>query len=443
VTPVTRYARSGDHNIAYQVYGDGPVDVVFVTGLISHVEHLWEEPGVVRLFDGFVGLGARLILMDRLGVGLSDPVTEPPSLHDEVDDVNAVLDAAGSERAALFGYATGGPYVIQYAAKYPERTRALVLHAAFARNTRSDDLPWANTREERQERIDELFEHWGEGMNVELIAPSAAGDERLRAWFARLERLSAAPGQMRKLWRAMGRRRRARPAAADPRAHADRAPHGGPPHRRAPLALPRRADPRREARRAARRRQPRVRRRPRTRSWGRSRSSSRAGAASASPTGACSPSSSPTSARGPHAPRSSATAAGATCSPPTTPRCAASSRASAARRSRRSATAFSRCSTARRTARSGRRARSSRATKRLGVDVRAGLHTGECEIIGDDIGGMAVHIAARVSALAGPGEVIASGTTFGTVVGSGLPFTDLGARELRGVPGPWPLFRVV
>jgi pimeloyl-ACP methyl ester carboxylesterase len=121
VPPRTRYARRDGTAIAYQVQGDGPIDLVFLAGMISHIEHLWEEPALARLFDRQAEF-ARLILMDRRGTGLSDPIGEPLALADEVEDLVAVLDAAGSERAALHAYTAAAPFAIQFAHKHPERT---------------------------------------------------------------------------------------------------------------------------------------------------------------------------------------------------------------------------------------------------------------------------------------------------------------------------------
>src|SRR5215212_8918090 len=128
MTPRTRYARSGDVNIAYQIHGDGPIDILLSVGIISHLEHLWEEPGVVRLFDRLAEF-SRLIIMDRRGSGLSDPLTGPLELEDELDDVTAVLDAVGSERVALYAQTSSGPLAALYAVRHPERVGALVLYA--------------------------------------------------------------------------------------------------------------------------------------------------------------------------------------------------------------------------------------------------------------------------------------------------------------------------
>ena len=169
--------------------------------------------------------------MDRRGTGLSDPLSGPLPLADEVGDLIAVLDAVGSERAALHAYTAAAPFAIQFAASHPERCSALILYAGFARTVRSDDLPWAATREERDERTRLMLASWGDGSLVEDLAPSAAGDERLRDWLARLQRLSASPGGMAALSRSLAGRRRARAPrraaragarAASPRRPADR-----------------------------------------------------------------------------------------------------------------------------------------------------------------------------------------------------------------------------
>ena len=201
--PRTRYARRSETSIAYQVHGNGPLDLVFVPGVISHIEHLWEEPALARLFDRQAEF-SRFILMDRRGTGLSDALREPLPLEDEVEDLSAVLDAVGSERAALHAYSGASPFAIQFAAKHPERTSALILYAGFARTTRTEDMPWLDTPEQRDVRVAELLNRWGEGDNIDKLAPSAAGDERLREWLARLERLSASPGGMAALSRSMG-----------------------------------------------------------------------------------------------------------------------------------------------------------------------------------------------------------------------------------------------
>ena len=148
-TPETRYARSGDVNIAYQVVGEGPLDLVYVPGWVSNVELMWEEPGYARLL-GRLASFSRLILFDKRGTGLSDRPGGLPDLEQRMDDVRAVTDAAGSESAALLGHSEGTSMAALFAATYPERTSALVLLGAFAKRIRSPDYPWAPTAEERE-----------------------------------------------------------------------------------------------------------------------------------------------------------------------------------------------------------------------------------------------------------------------------------------------------
>src|SRR4051794_14467117 len=146
MTALTRYARNGDVNLAYQVHGEGPLDLLFVSAYINHVEHVWEHPGLARFFDRLAGF-ARLIVMDRRGSGLSDD--GELGVEEELGDLHAVLDAAGSERAALFSYSAGGPLAAIFAARFPERVTALVLYASILRAVRDDDLPWLPSAAER------------------------------------------------------------------------------------------------------------------------------------------------------------------------------------------------------------------------------------------------------------------------------------------------------
>ena len=437
--PPIRYARSGDDvNLAYQVHGDGPLDVLFAPGFIAHLEPMWEEPGVARLFDRIASI-ARLILMDRRGTGMSDPIVEGVTLSDEVADIDAVLDAVGSERTALFGYAAGGPFVIQYAALRPERVRALVLQSCFARTTRAEDMPWAPTVEERDARLAVLFDRWGEGSNAELIAPSAGDDAGLRSWLARMERLSASPGQMRLLSRQLGE--------VDVRDLL--------PMLRVPTLLLHRTDDIFMDVRHSRYMAERIPGAKLVELPGRDNlatvgdTEALIGEVEEFLTGG----------------RSSREPDRALLTVLFTDICDGTTRAAQLGDRRwRDLLAAHDAEVRRQLARFGGQevktigdgflavfegpptpaVRCARAivdaTLALGVDVRAGLHTGECEVIGNDVGGMAVHIAARVGAIAGPGEVMASGTTYGTVVGSGLRWHDAGSRALKGVPGQWPLF---
>ena len=153
--PTTRYARSGEYSIAYQVIGDAPLDLVYVPGFVSHVESSWEDPDHARFLDRLSSF-SRLILFDKRGTGLSDrvPVKLLPTLEERMDDVRAVMDAAGSERAALFGVSEGGPMSVLFATTYPERVSALVLYGTYAKRVRASDYPWAPTLEEHRARLD-------------------------------------------------------------------------------------------------------------------------------------------------------------------------------------------------------------------------------------------------------------------------------------------------
>ncbi|MBD0349422.1 MAG: adenylate/guanylate cyclase domain-containing protein [Thermoleophilia bacterium] len=188
----TRYAKSGDLNIAYQVVGEGPLDLVYVSGWVSNVELMWEEPLYARFLNR-LGSFSRLIVFDKRGTGLSDrvPTGELPTLEERMDDVRAVLDVVGSERAAVFGNSEGGNLSLLFAATYPQRTVALVTHAIFAKRLWSPDYPWAPTPEARAQEIEEVERNWATLDPVEL-APSA--DEAFRRRLAAYFRRSASPG---------------------------------------------------------------------------------------------------------------------------------------------------------------------------------------------------------------------------------------------------------
>src|ERR1700761_62135 len=198
----TRYVLSGDHYIAYQVIGDGPIDVVYVPAWISQIEHYWEHPVVARYFRRLSSF-ARLIMFDRRGTGLSDPVPGAPTLEEQMDDVAAVMDAAGSEQAVLLAQMEGGAMAALFAATHPERTSALVLFEALPRTTWAPDYPWAMRAEEREAYLAGDV-NWGDGSRMLGLAPQAASDPELRRWFARLERLAASPGTAERFMRMVG-----------------------------------------------------------------------------------------------------------------------------------------------------------------------------------------------------------------------------------------------
>ncbi len=438
--PATRYASSGDASIAYQVVGDGPLDVVLVLGFATHLELQWELPAFARFFER-VGSFARLIVFDKRGTGLSDPVAEVPTLEQRVDDVRSVMDAAGSERAALIGISEGGPMSVLYAATHPERVTALVLYGAMGRTTEAPDYPWAAPAEALRESAAEFIApYWGqdsEGM-VELFAPSLLGDRRAVEFNARLERSAASPAMVQQIFEMF--------LDIDVRAVL--------PTLHVPtLVLHRRGD-RVVNRRAGEELAARI---PGARyvelegidhvPWA-GDSDAVLGEIEEFLTGA---------RTFPEPDRVLATVM-------FTDIVGSTERATELGDARwRELLAEHDTVVRRELARfRGREVKSlgdgylatfdgparaircgaaiAEAARPLGLEVRTGLHTGEVELIGDDVGGIAVHIAARVGSLAGGGEVLCSSTVKDLVAGSGIPFEDRGARELKGIPDEWRLF---
>lgn len=194
-TPETRYARSGDLNIAYQVLGDGPLDLVFVMGWVSHLEYFWTEPAFARFLRRLASF-SRLILFDKRGTGLSDrvPLNQLPTLEERIDDVRAVMEAAGSERAAICGVSEGGIMSALFAATYPSKTLALIMIGTYAKRLRDATYPWGPTPAEREQFYDEILTNWGGAVGLEERAPSAAHDPRFREWWATYLRMGASPG---------------------------------------------------------------------------------------------------------------------------------------------------------------------------------------------------------------------------------------------------------
>jgi class 3 adenylate cyclase len=196
-TAPIRYARSGDVNVAYQVTGGGPFDLVLVPGFFSHLEIDWEHPSMAHMLER-LGSFARLIRFDKRGTGLSDRSVGLPDFDARMDDIRAVMDAAGSEQAALFGYSEGGPLCILFAATYPERTRALVLYGTYAKRRDPDeDYPWAPTSDSRLAYARELEETWGENVDISTMSPNA--DDALSVWYQRRGRASLSPAAARDL----------------------------------------------------------------------------------------------------------------------------------------------------------------------------------------------------------------------------------------------------
>jgi len=186
------YARSGDVNIAYQVLGSGPIDLVFVMGWVSHLDYFWREPSFARFLRRLAAV-SRLILFDKRGTGLSDPVLLMPTLEQRMDDVRAVMDSVGSRRAVLLGVSEGGPMCGLFAATYPERTESLIMIGTYARRLRAPDYPWGPTPEQRDAFCRELLEHWGGPVGIEDRAPSKVNDAAFRTWWSTYLRMGASP----------------------------------------------------------------------------------------------------------------------------------------------------------------------------------------------------------------------------------------------------------
>jgi class 3 adenylate cyclase len=451
VVPETRYARSGDVYVAYQVVGDGPLDLVYVPSWLSQLEVLWEEPSVVRFIERLVSF-SRLILFDRRGTGLSDPVHGAPTLEERMDDVRAVLDAVGSQRAALFGFSEGGPMSALFAATYPARTSALILYGTQPRARWAADYPWgADPRDDPDAHWDELSASWGlpseRGLDVwgrlsavENMSPGAIGDERLMRWLGRVQRLAASPGAARDIVRAI--------AATDVRdvLGTIQVPT---------LVLHRKHDrvvPVEVARYVANA-IPRAR-------YVELGGSDHLPILGDSDAILDEVEEFLTGMRQEREPDRVLSTILFTDIAGSTERAAdlgdrrwrdllethdhvVRHQLGRYRGTEIKTVGDGFLATFDGPARAIRCACSIVDTMRpLGIEVRAGLHTGECEVIGDDIGGLAVHIAARVAARAAAGEVLASRTVTDLVAGSKLGFHDRGTHRLKGVPGEWQLFAV-
>lgn len=193
VKPDVKFVASDDVHIAYTELGEGPMDIIFVCGYITHMEQLWELPEICDFF-GELASFSRVILFDRRGVGLSDRVGYQPTMEDTLDDILAIMRDAGSEHAVLFGYLEGGPNSILFTATYPELVSGLILYGTCAKWTRSADYPWAITREQYDRWLQDISENWGEAINLKTYAPNFAHQPGLQDWWAKMMRLSSSPG---------------------------------------------------------------------------------------------------------------------------------------------------------------------------------------------------------------------------------------------------------
>ncbi len=437
---MARYAKSGDLHIAYIVEGDGPIDLMWIPPWISQVEYLWSERSLMRVMRRIKSF-ARFITFDRRGSGLSDPFFGAPTLEDQMDDLIAVMNAVGSERVAIVGTLEGGPMAATFAATHPDRVSALVLYATFARATWAPGYEFAWPADVRDAHMAELVEHWGEGRVVAGVAPSEASDPGFMEWGGRLERLAASPSTIRRLMGLIGEFdvRDVLPSIRVPT-----------------LVMHRRDDAfikiehsRYLAQQIPGARYVELEGSDNMFSLG--DSEGLLGEIEEHLTGV----------RHVHEPdRMLATVLFTDICDST--RQAAEMGDSGWRSLLERHDALFRHALDRHRGREVKRtgdgflatfdgpARAIRcaasvaeAMGSLGIQVRAGLHTGELEVMDGDLGGLAVHIAARVLDRASPSEVLVSGTVKDLVVGSGIAFADRGEHALRGVPGEWRLFAVL
>ena len=439
--PETHYAKSGDVHIAYQVVGKGPFDLVHVPGFVSNVEEVWEEPHARRFLERLASF-SRLILFDKRGTGLSDPVpiADLPTLEQRMDDLRAVMDAAGSERAAVFGHSEGGVMSVLFAATYPQRTTALITLGTFAKRIWSADYPWAPTPEERALDYAEIERAWGREIDLDVYAPSMTGDRAFGEWFARYFRRSASP--------------QAALALLKMNTQADISDVL--PAVRVPTLVMNRVDDRDVNVEEARYIAARI---PGAKLVELPGADHTLWVGDAGPlldeieeflTGV---------RRGPEPDRVLATVLFTDIVRSTERAAAIGDRAwnelverhhAAVRtelgrfRGREVDTAGDGfLATFDGPARAVRCASASvEAIRELGLEIRAGVHTGEVEVAGEKVRGLAVHIGARVAGLADAGEVLVSSTVKDLVAGSGIEFAERGQHELKGVPGEWRLYAV-
>jgi pimeloyl-ACP methyl ester carboxylesterase len=430
---VTKYAKSGDVHIAYQAFGEGPINLVLVPGFVSNVENYWEQPDLARFLNR-LGSYARVVTFDKRGTGMSDRVGELPGLEQRMDDLRAVMDAAGMEQAALLGISEGAPLCVLFAATYPDRCRALALYGSFSRFSY-----WFPTEEALAIFFRYVEQAWGTGGSLQKFAPSRASDAELQRWWGRNERLGASPAAVTALMRMNSQIDISGILAAV----------------RVPTLVVHRTGDKTVSVEGGRDIAAHI---PGARLveipgvdhlfYVGDNADAIADAIEEFLTGARAP-----------------VAVDRVLATVLFTDIVGSSEKAATLGDRRwrdllgSHHATIRRNLARfrghevKTTGDGflatfdgpaRGVRCASAIAEeiapLGIEVRAGLHTGECEMIGDDVGGIAVHIGARVAALAGASEVLVSSTVKDLVAGSGLRFADRGTKALKGIPGEWRIF---
>jgi class 3 adenylate cyclase len=435
------YAQSGDVNIAYQVVGEGPIDLVYVAGGITNLEVLWEDPDY-RRFCERLGTFARLLLFDKRGMGLSDRV-RVGTLEERMDDVRAVLDATGSESAALMGVSEGGPLSMLFAAAQPERTRALILCGAEVKEEKTDDWPWGeSTRAEFEQALDleNVIARWGKGLAAEYIFPNRRGDEAFRRWFGRLQVQSATPKDAIAFMR-MAFEIDVRQVVTSIKVPTLIVHRTGDQVCNVENArwLARHIDGARFLELPGNDHVPWIDREEvlaETQEF---------------LTGVREPA---------ELDRALATVLFTDIVGSTERARALGDRDWRDLLERHHSLVRNELARYRGhevdtagdgffatfdgPARGIRCARSIvDAVRAIGLEVRTGLHTGEVELAADSVRGIAVHTGARVAALARPGEVLVSGTVKDLIAGSGIELVDRGTHELKGIPGEWRLFALV
>jgi pimeloyl-ACP methyl ester carboxylesterase len=433
------YARSGDLRIAYATFGEGPVDFVFVPGFVSHLEAWWEARPAARFF-GRIASFSRLIMFDKRGTGLSDPFVGVPTLEERIDDVRAVMEAVDSKSAFVCGLSEGGPMSILFSATYPDRTRGLILIGASARVAEAPDYPIGHPPEMLDTVLDQIDQSWGQGALMEMFIPSLVDDERARSLWARFQRMGGSPGTARALMQAVAEIdvRDILPSIQVPALVIHRTDERVIPVSHGHYLVEHIPDARLLE-------EPGVDHLP----W-LADADTMLGAIEEFVTG---------SRHHVDEDRILATVLFTDIVDSTRQAAATGDRrwrevldahdAIGAREVERfrgrqvKTTGDGMLALFDGPARGVRCAEAVRdQVAELDLQVRAGLHVGEVELRGEDVGGLAVHIGARVAALAGPGEIVVSRTVRDLVAGSGLSFVERGEHELKGVPDRWPLYVV-
>lgn len=436
----TRYAKSGELSIAYQVFGAGEVNLVLIPGWASNVENIWTLSEFAAFADKLAQF-ARVILLDRRGTGLSDPVVNPPTLEERMDDVRAVIDAAGWDRATIWGISEGGPMAMMFAATYPHRVPALVLYGTFARFSRAEDYPHGYPQEVNEKWVAALSATWGTGELSRSFAPSLVTDASVMRHLARLERMAMSPGTARKLFGLLTQTDVRHVLASI----------------RVPTLILHRVGDQPVRVGHARYMAERIASAKYVELPGRDHLpwlgdvDALLGEVREFLTG---------ERAAPESDRILTTILFCDIADSTKHAAELGDREWNQLLSRFYALADEKLHHFR-----GRKldtagdgmfaafdgpARAVRCgmalvegARPLGVRLRVGVHTGECEVLGEKYSGIAVHLGARVASAAEPGQVLVSSTVKDLVVGSGLHFEDLGPRTLKGVPDQWRLFGVV